>query len=80
MTTSDVQTGCAPVPQRAADLTFLVVDDFGTMRAVIVGLLRQLGYSKTVEAEDGVQAIQAFERHDVGFVVTDWCMPKLTGI
>lgn len=80
MTASDVQTGCAPVPQRAADLTFLVVDDFGTMRAVIVGLLRQLGYSKTVEAEDGVQAIQAFERHDVGFVVTDWSMPKLTGI
>ena len=40
------------------DLTFLVVDDFSTMRRIVVGLLRQCGASRILEAEDGAQALR----------------------
>jgi len=34
-------------------MTVLVVDDFSTMRRIVVNLLREKGFSKTLEAEDG---------------------------
>ena len=63
-----------------ADLTFLVVDDFSTMRRIVVGLLRQCGASRVLEAEDGVQALRIIESNHVDFVVSDWNMPHMTGL
>lgn len=40
----------------AKDLSFLVVDDFSTMRRIVRNLLKELGFSKIDEAEDGVDA------------------------
>lgn len=37
----------------AKDLNFLVVDDFSTMRRIVRNLLKELGYNKIEEAEDG---------------------------
>lgn len=34
-------------------LNVLVVDDFSTMRRIVVNLLKEKGITKTVEAEDG---------------------------
>jgi two-component system chemotaxis response regulator CheY len=62
------------------DLTFLVVDDFSTMRRIVVGLLRQCGASRILEAEDGAQALRVIESNTVDFVVSDWNMPNMTGI
>jgi len=62
------------------DLTFLVVDDFSTMRRIVVGLLRQCGVSRILEAEDGVQALRIIERNHIDFVVSDWNMPNMTGL
>ena len=35
------------------NLKFLVVDDFSTMRRIVCGLLKNLGYTNVEEAEDG---------------------------
>jgi two-component system chemotaxis response regulator CheY len=64
----------------AKELTFLVVDDFSTMRRILVSLLRECGYARTSEAEDGLQAMRIIENSDIGFVITDWNMPNMNGI
>ena len=64
----------------ARDLTFLVVDDFSTMRRIVVGLLKQLGYEKIIEAEDGRQGLRVLEAGGIDFVVSDWNMPNMTGL
>ncbi len=64
----------------STDLSFLVVDDFSTMRRIVSGLLKELGYGKIVEAENGRQAFDRIRHGTVGFVVTDWNMPEATGL
>jgi two-component system chemotaxis response regulator CheY len=61
-------------------MTVLVVDDFSTMRRIVVNLLREKGFSKTLEAEDGRQALNLIESTPVHMVVSDWNMPVMTGI
>jgi two-component system chemotaxis response regulator CheY len=60
-------------------MKFLVVDDSATMRRILVNSLQRIGYRDCVEAEDGQQALEKFDA-SVGFVITDWNMPKLSGI
>ena len=57
----------------------LVVDDNSFSRRVIVQLLQQAGF-KTLEASDGMQAIQLFSRTpDIRLVTLDLEMPSLNG-
>lgn len=63
--------------------TFLVVDDFSTMRRIIIGLLKELGYTKFMEAEDGQAAFNILNvpgACGINFVVTDWNMPVMDGL
>ena len=62
------------------DLSFLVVDDFSTMRRIVGGLLRQCGATRILEAEDGAQALKVIENNRIDFVVSDWNMPNMTGL
>jgi two-component system chemotaxis response regulator CheY len=63
-----------------ADLRFLVVDDFATMRKIVHNLLKELGFSRIEEAEDGVAALKQLRGGGFDFVVSDWNMPNMTGI
>jgi len=64
-----------------ADMKFLVVDDFSTMRRIVRSLLKELGFGNIVEAEDGVVALsRLLNDSEIEFVVTDWNMPNMTGI
>ena len=36
----------------SADMKFLVVDDFSTMRRIVRGLLKEIGYNNCEEAEE----------------------------
>ncbi len=58
----------------------LVVDDFSTMRRIVNNLLREAGFGKITEAEDGVQALHKLENGIFNFVVSDWNMPNMTGL
>ena len=58
----------------------LVVDDFATMRRIVKGVLKQLGFSSIEEAEDGSGALETLKKEKVGLIVSDWNMPKMTGL
>lgn len=61
-------------------MKILIVDDFSTMRRIIKNLLRDLGFSNTHEADDGLTALPILKKGDFQFLVTDWNMPGMAGI
>jgi two-component system, chemotaxis family, chemotaxis protein CheY len=63
-----------------ADLKFLVVDDFQTMRKIVCSFLHQLGYPNTEEADDGLIALTKLREGNFDFVVSDVNMPNMTGL
>lgn len=62
------------------DMRILVVDDFSTMRRIVKNILRQLGYNNVIEADDGTTALTKLKTEKIEFVVTDWNMPKMSGL
>lgn len=62
------------------DTDILVVDDAATMRRIVRGLLRELGCKNIREADDGTTALEEIKRQKPGLVISDWNMPKMTGI
>jgi len=64
----------------SADLKFLVVDDFSTMRRIVKNFLNDLGYSNVVEADDGNTALPILKAGGIDFLVTDWNMPGMPGL
>jgi two-component system chemotaxis response regulator CheY len=59
---------------------FLVVDDSATVRRFIANSLRSIGYKKITEAADGEEALDKLTSHPIEFVITDWNMPKMSGL
>jgi two-component system chemotaxis response regulator CheY len=58
----------------------LVVDDFATMRRIVKGVLKQLGFSNIIEAEDGNAALGELRKEKFGLIVSDWNMPNMSGL
>ena len=61
------------------DMKFLIVDDFSTMRRIVRGLLKEIGYNNAEEAEDGVIALNMLKNAKFDFVVSDINMPNMDG-
>ena len=59
---------------------FLIVDDFPTMRRIITGLLKELGYTYFVEAENGEEGLARLRGGSIDFVISDWNMPVMDGL
>jgi len=62
-----------------ADLKFLIVDDFSTMRRIVRNLLKELGYHNADEAEDGSVALGKLRAGGFHFVISDVNMPNMNG-
>lgn len=62
------------------DMKILIVDDFSTMRRIVKNLLRDLGFTNTSEADDGLTALPMLQTGKYDFLVTDWNMPGMQGI
>ena len=62
------------------NLRFLVVDDFSTMRRIVLNLLKDLGFNNVEEAEDGQDALNKLRESKFDFVVSDWNMPNMDGL
>jgi len=58
----------------------LVVDDFSTMRRIVINILHRLGYQNIVEAENGADALKKLKDEKFGLVISDWNMPTMTGL
>ncbi|MGM0541626.1 MAG: response regulator, partial [Pseudomonadota bacterium] len=62
------------------EMNILVVDDFSTMRKIVKDLLRELGFHRFDEADDGATAWPMVQTGKYDFIVSDWNMPEMTGL
>ncbi len=62
------------------NMRILVVDDFSTMRRIIKNILKQLGFTNVVDADDGTTAWEILNKDKIDFIISDWNMPKMSGI
>lgn len=61
-------------------IKILIVDDFATMRRILKNILKQLGFKNLVEADDGTTAWEVLESQRIDLIISDWNMPKMTGL
>ena len=61
-------------------LKILVVDDFSATRTIVINHLSKLGYSNTVEVENGFSALARLRSAIFDLVVTDWSMSDMSGL
>ncbi len=63
-------------------MKILIVDDSRAMRRIVSRLIGQTGYvdPEVFEAENGQQAIEAVRSEQPDLILSDWRMPKMTGI
>jgi len=62
------------------NLKILVVDDFSATRTIVINHLSKLGYSNTVEVENGVSALAMLKSALFDLVVTDCSMSDMSGL
>ncbi|HEX2769197.1 MAG TPA: MASE1 domain-containing protein [Geobacteraceae bacterium] len=70
----------AQAPEIEGGGTVLLVDDEEMVRGMAAGMLKLLGFT-TLEAKDGVEAVELFRRHkdEIRCVLCDLTMPRLDG-
>lgn len=67
------------------DTKILIVDDMASIRDLVKGHLKTLGYKNVIEAENGEDALTKVVQADaagspVQLIVSDWNMPQMNGI
>ena len=62
------------------DMKVLVVDDYSSMRRIVKGVLKQLGFKHFIEAKDGKEALDELNKDEFGLIVSDWNMPNMNGL
>ena len=61
-------------------MRILLVDASPTIRNLQKNVLKQLGHTDVIEAEDGIQALAMFAEQTPDLVIVDWNMPNMDGI
>ncbi len=69
----------------APETRILIIDDMVSIRELVRSTLHTLGFKHISEAEDGEQAYkmlvdQQKTDHKIQLVISDWNMPKLSGL
>ena len=62
------------------NMKVLVVDDFETMRRILKNILKQIGFTKIIDADDGSTALAMLKKDKVDLIISDWNMPKVSGL
>jgi two-component system chemotaxis response regulator CheY len=62
------------------EILVLVVDDSPTMRRIIKNTLERIGYTQSIEAENGKDALDLLNSNPVELLLTDWNMPVMNGL
>ena len=67
------------------EIKVLIVDDMPTIRDMVRGQLKNLGFKYIFEAPDGEAALNLLIQHDLSgerirLIVCDWNMPKMSGL
>lgn len=58
----------------------LIVEDHDSMRTIMKGFLRNLGFVTIEEAGDGTKAWQIVQDTPIDLIVSDWNMPVMSGL
>jgi two-component system chemotaxis response regulator CheY len=61
-------------------MKILVVDDANLARAMLRKVLEENGYKEVLEAADGPEAIELYQKHRPALVTMDITMPEMDGI
>ena len=61
-------------------MKILLVDASRTIRNIQKNVLKQLGHTDIIEAEDGVVALKVFDEQTPDLALIDWNMPNMDGI
>jgi two-component system chemotaxis response regulator CheY len=62
-----------------SDINVLIIDDDATTRRIITRLIKQIGFVKFSEAENGKQAYQMLQEESYDLILSDWDMPVMNG-
>ena len=64
------------------DTHFLVVDDDGMVRDIIIQYLKSYGFKNIIEAKDGRAALKYVRNSavQIDFIISDWEMPHVDGL
>lgn len=59
----------------------LVVDDYASMRSVVIEVLKRAGFTEIHQASNGRLALAKLaEVKQIGLIVSDWYMPEMDGL
>jgi two-component system chemotaxis response regulator CheY len=58
----------------------MVVDDISSTRAIVKDMLRELGFTRIVEAGSGREALEALRRESAHLIVCDHSMRDMNGL
>ena len=61
-------------------MKIMLVDDSRTIRNIQKNVLKQLGHTDIVEAEDGIKALEQFAKDVPDLVLVEWNMRKMDGL
>lgn len=62
------------------NLSVLVVEDTLPMRKIIHAVLMTLGVGNIYNADGGEEGFRSFVKHNQDIIITDWHMPKSSGL
>lgn len=60
--------------------SILIVEDNLKIRQLIATILKTAGFTKIVEAENGIKAWELIQKQTFDLVLTDWMMPEMNGL
>src|SRR5262245_33916291 len=69
-----------PFSKQVEQASFLIVDDFDSMRRITANQLRQLGAKRIVEAANGAEALRLLRSERITVILSDWNMPVMSGL
>jgi two-component system chemotaxis response regulator CheY len=62
------------------NMKILIVDDFATMRRIVRNVLKQIGFTNMLEADNGKAALKVLKKENIDLILCDWNMPEMPGI
>ncbi len=62
------------------NMNVLIVDDFATMRRILRNILKEIGFTKISETDDGKSALKILKEEIFDLILCDWNMPEMPGI
>ncbi|MDH5766392.1 MAG: response regulator [Gammaproteobacteria bacterium] len=68
------------LPPEIINKPVLIVDDAGSMRALLSATLKSYGFKYVFEATDGSEAYRLLQLKPIGLIFCDWEMPNKDGL